>query len=198
MLNFKDMAFTATGSYTMLGDLIPKNKVTLLHGKSGAGKTLSIIKYFENLDIEPVLIDFDDNISYSTRKILHLDGYKFLNYYLSDKTQEEVLDLLKGKVVIIDTYAKCNLALEEREVKLKTQDIATKLSDYGITVVVIAHSNIFAGKAPEPDTDNVFANHVACRLFLNYKIVKKKPEIQLIIEKLRNKPADIIENWMRD
>jgi len=81
-----------------------------------------------------------------------------------------LLYALRGRIIIIDTYAKCNLYLDEKLTEYKTPDIADVLEANGNTVVVIAHTEYFSGKEAEPDVDKVFANHVACKLHLHRDI----------------------------
>ena len=82
-------------SMETLGDLIPKNKITLLHGRSGCGKTLSVLKYFENLKLETILLDFDTNDGITKLvKTIHLDGFIFWDTLLKELTSKNK-DLLK-------------------------------------------------------------------------------------------------------
>ena len=68
----------------MLADVFRKNKINLLYGESGSGKTISTIKALNKEGIEPLLFDFDDNDSpmVNNCSYLHIDGYKAL----ADKT----------------------------------------------------------------------------------------------------------------
>ena len=177
-----------------IGDLIPKGKTTLLHGRSGCGKTLSILKYLINHEQEPYFIDFDSNDEYNDMGIVHVDGYKFVDMAAKDKN---IIDIFSNKVVVIDTYVKANQTLKAQDV-MDIHSLIDGLTDRGSTVIVIAHTSYFSGKPAEPDVDVVFANHVACRLHLHNEVKQTKTNIYLEVEKLRGTDSKMIKNWMRE
>ena len=85
-----------------IGNLIPKFKTTLIHGRSGCGKTVSVLKYLKHYDVKPMFIDFDMNDELnSSKSLIHIDGYKLINELINN----DVYSLFTNKVVIIDTYA---------------------------------------------------------------------------------------------
>jgi len=173
-----------------IGGLIPIHKTTLLHGRSGSGKTLSIIKFLIEHNQKIMLMDFDTNDEYNDMDMVHVDGYKMVQ---AIKSKEIKPTAFKGYVVIIDTYTKCDAALKDMSV----EDLAKGLNKGGATVVVIAHTDYFSGKPAEPQTDKVFANHCACRLHLHNDVKLTKTTVYLEIEKLRGKSSQLIMNWMR-
>ena len=178
-----------------IGDLIPKGKVTLIHGRSGCGKTLSIIKYMENQNVEPYFIDFDSNDEYDDMKLTHIDGYKLIDKMKYDNS---VIDAFKNQVVIVDTYAKAEQIMNSSNDIGDIHSFIDALIDRGNTVIAIAHTAYYSGKPAEPMVDAMFANHVACRLHLHNEVKQTKTSIYLEIEKLRGTDSKIIKNWMRE
>lgn len=194
----------ATDMGNMIGELIPKNKITLLHGRSGCGKTLGILKYLISNNIKPLFIDFDYNDEYTSMDIDHIDGYKLLKYMfdnIDDRDKlTEVKNDFKNRVVVVDTYAKCNIEMQSyTEGENGVEDFCTTLIDSGATVIVIAHTTYYSMKPAEPDVNIQWANHLGARLHLYKNISKKSTEQYLIVEKLRNYSGpDKIVDWMVD
>ncbi len=176
-----------------IGDLIPVGKVTLLHGRSGCGKTLSILKYMISHDVKPIFIDFDSNDEYNSMNIVHVDGYRLIDVM---KESKSVLNEFKNQTIVIDTYIKANQTLLDNDIG-DIHSLIDALTDRGSTVIVIAHTSYYSGKPAEPDVDVVFANHVACRLHLHNEVKQTKTSIWLEIEKLRGTDSRNIVDWMR-
>ena len=174
-----DILYVVGSKVKCIGELIPVGKTTLLHGRSGSGKTMSIIKYLNENEVTPYFIDFDSNDEYASMDIVHIDGYKLVDY-TSDDTKKALIDSLTDGVVIIDTYA---LASKIFDVEL----FIDELNGYGITVIIIAHTVYYSGKPAEPACEVVFSNHVACRLHLHNEVKKTKTDVYLEVEKLRGK-----------
>ena len=177
-----------------IGDLIPVGKTTLLHGRSGSGKTLSLLKYLIDNGETPCYIDFDTNDEYDSMALEHIDGFKLIDHIKTNGTV--ILDELKNKVIVIDTYAMANGYIEQ-ELSDKLENFIKKLISLKSTVIVIAHTTYFSGKPAEPNVDIVFANHVACKLHLHNDVKKTKTDIYLEVEKLRGMDSKIINDWMR-
>jgi len=194
-----------TKPYELIGSLIPKGKITLLHGRSGSGKTYSLLSFLNKHDIEPIYLDFDDNDMYKdTFKMIHLDGKLFVGSMRDKVFAKSVKREFRDRVIIIDTYTNCNLALSAVGSEARTEDIAKMFEGINCTVIVIAHTDYYSGKKAEPDTDKVFANHVACRLHLHKEdsLDKRNKSVKTIIyleiEKLRGVSKNIVPNWMRE
>jgi len=182
--------FKAKGETRMIGNLIPIGRVTLLHGISGCGKTMGIIKYLIHEKVKPVFIDFDHNNEISAFDTDHLDGEMVVKYISSNKI------ILRDRVVIVDTY---HLASSFLGSDKKLHLFIDTLIKLGNTVIVLSHTNAFSGKADEPAVDIPWANHVACKLRLHRKIQANGEKIYLEVEKLRGYKGDtFITNWMRD
>ena len=190
----EDILYVKATNMKLIGDLIPEGKTTLIHGRSGSGKTLSIIKYMIQHGVKPLFIDFDYNDEYDDMNMVHIDGFKLVEEIA--KGNEDIFKLLQSQVVIVDTYRKASMALEEKEL----YDVVTlcdKINSLGSTVVVVSHTSYYSGKPAEPDCDITFANHVACRLHLHNEVKKTKTDINLEVEKLRGMSSKMIPNWMR-
>ena len=180
-----------------IGDLIPRGRTTLLHGRSGSGKSYSMLKYFKECGVVPVFIDFDHNEEYNSSDIVHIYGPKLADDLFGDDKElaGSILKELVDRVVVIDTYAMTKLHLESVK---KVHSFIDALNDNGCTVVVVAHTAYYSGKPAEPDVDMVWANHVACRLHLHNEVKKTKIDIYLEVEKLRGyKGPALIYKWMR-
>ena len=191
MLN--DYLYKEDSPVELIGGLIPKHKTTLLHGRSGCGKTLGIIKFLNEQKEDIYFIDFDDNSIYSNLVALHIDGHKLIEG-IKENGYKAVKEL-KNKTIIMDTYALLQLALSGEDTIEFIQNIE---SLFNPTLIIIAHTTMFAGKANVPDVDNIFANHVACRLQLFKNVLAKRVDIYLEVEKLRGyKGLSKIDNWMR-
>ena len=188
----KNYLFDKGTPMELIGGLIPKGKTTLLHGRSGGGKTWSILKFFMTYSEDVMFVDFDWNYEIpEDDKITHIDGYKLI----ANGYENIPISIFSDEIVVIDTYAMATSALGGES---ELHSFIDKLNDNGATVVVIAHTAYFSGKPKEPLCDAVFANHVACRLHLENEVKKTKTNISLEIEKLRGVGSMLIENWMRE
>ena len=199
MLNLNEFLFVKGRPVETIGGLVPIGKTTLLHGRSGAGKTLSMLKFLIINDVKPIFIDFDYNDEYNDMPIIHIDGYKIIDAIKAQNhTLKELAQTLAGSTIVIDTYVMLERQLEE--LGTTVMKFCRMLEVLGTTVVVIAHTNYYAGKAPEPQCDTVFANHVGCRLHLYHTYSKKTKQYDtyLEVEKLRGVKQEIIQDWMRD
>jgi len=200
MTNLLDKSKYIKGlSMKTIGDLIPLNRTTLIYGRSGCGKSVSILKYLNKHNEIPYFIDFDsnDNIE-SLASLNHIDGYLFWDN-ISTSNKDEVKQELSDKVFIIDTYAMAdNYIKAKTDNKYSVTDLCSMLTSFGSTVIVIAHAIYYSGKDAEPDVDTIWSNHIGCKLHLHKDILKTKTNIYLEVEKLRgyNGP-DIINDWMR-
>ncbi len=172
----------------LIGDLIPRNKTTLLHGRSGCGKTFSILKFFKKENIVPILLDFDDNDT--TPDITHVDGDKFIEALSLDSS---LYSELKGQIIIIDTYVTASASFK------KHLDCTVKefVDSLDATIIVVAHTVYYSGKPAEASVPFEFANHVSCRLHLHNDVKMTKINDYLEIEKLRGIGSFNIHNWMR-
>ncbi len=133
-----------------IGELVPKNRLTVLHGLQGSGKTYSLIKMLNNEAIIPIYIDLD-----------HTDGISRLDYVrVSAKLIHTVLlkglDMseLENRVIIIDTYSRLHEILS----KSKTNEeilrwLEALVNKYKITLIVVGHTKNFIGK------DGVFTDN---------------------------------------
>ena len=191
--------------YSMIGEVFVKNKINLLYGESGIGKTISTIKALNSDGIEPVLLDFDDNLSpkSTNTKFIHIDANKFMDklycYADSDFTDKSCAVVLPSdRVIVIDTYHMLSFHLEKfNKIGLNILDVMTMKRN---TVIVIGHNLDIASKRDIPDAPSSFVNHCASKLFLS-KVKNpesKKYEPTLEVKKLRQyKGETFIYNWMR-
>ena len=185
----------------LIGGILPKNRLTLMHGAQGSGKTYSLIKMLNTEGISPVYLDFD-----------HTDGISNLNYTRINSTffnkmlsKEECVDL-KGKVVVLDTYSRVHAdlltkGLTEKGIFNVFEELITF---YDITFVVIGHTRAFVGK------DGIFQDNMhlvrGCseELFLEKTVYKKNkagdPRVTFTLHVCKGRGsggAKPIDNWMR-
>jgi len=212
-MELEDILMNSNDKYELLGNLIPKGKITLLHGASGSGKTYSLLKFLNSNYIEPYFIDFDDNTIYKDKfKFIHIDGYKLVNHLFNKESINDLSNILRNKVVVIDTYALANNAIRAKkeeyniDINYGVDNLCKTLQSFEVTVIILAHTKYYAGKQQEPDCSFVFANHVACRLHLvNIEKIDSRTKDKQIkrtsyleIEKLRGYDGErIIKDWMR-
>ena len=166
----------------MIADIFRQNKINLIYGESGCGKTISTIKALNKEGIEPLLFDFDDNDSpmVNNCSYLHIDGYKAL----ADKT----MVIPQNKVIIVDTwhtYQTAGGTISKLEEMARTN-----------TVVIVDHNRDLSGKRDIPTMDEHIVNHLGSKMWLE---ITGKGVYKLHIKKCRgyNGPR-IIENWMRE
>ncbi len=169
----------------MLTELIEKNKTTLIHGESGAGKTVFSIEHL-NLDgVKPILIDFDDNGQESLNdmglKVDVLDGAALITE-LIDNRNNDVLAALRDEVVIIDTWTLFARHCGSEELAKKHMDT---LNDNGITIIIVSHTKPYSNKEDVPDMESNVYRHIKARLYIRKTSLKAAVEFHLIVEKVR-------------
>jgi len=180
----------------MIGEIFVKNKINFLYGESGVGKTVSTIKAINKDNIEPILLDFDDNLSPKINecKYIHIDGYAFIDGYINSSNVE----LPKDEVVVIDTY----IMFEPVMNKLLELDIdlIELLIQNKNTLVLIGHNKDLATRRDIPDAPSEFVNHCASKLFVSRQKnpITKVVQPTLTVMKLRGYSGSReIYNWMR-
>ena len=178
---------------SMLTDLIEENKITLIHGESGSGKSVFAVKHLNENRIEPFIADFDDNnpreLELNGLKARLLDGSKFLRYLLYEGPKEipkkdELLELYRGAVIVIDTWTLFVRELYEGE-ELHALLALQRVSALGFTFIVISHTNEFAGKEPVPDVSPEVYRHMKARLYIRRNTRTNDISYDLLIEKLK-------------
>lgn len=183
----------------MLGKVFKKNGLNLVYGPSGVGKTISSIKALNAEDIEPVLVDFDNNNSpeFNNCNYKHINGIDVIDRIRS----KDYVEIIKDSVIVIDTW---QLFLTNVGSAKKAIEFLYLLVDNNNTVIVIAHNKDIATKTDIPDIDSKYVNHMDSKLFLEYdkgnsSKTNPRPEgYNLTVLKLRgyNGPRTIY-NWMR-
>ena len=166
----------------MIAQIFRQNKINLLYGESGSGKTISTIKALNKEGIDPILFDFDDNDSPEVNECsyVHIDGYKVL----ADKKAVYPID----RVVIVDTwhtYITAGGTIEQLE----------EISKHN-TIIIIDHNQSLATKQDIPMMKAELVNHLGSKMWLE---VTGKDVHKLHVKKCRGyRGPKIIQNWMRD
>ena len=171
----------------MIAEVFRKNKVNLLYGESGSGKTISAIKALNSVGIEPVLFDLDSNDSPAQNQCnyIHVDGYKSL----ADKS----MTIPKDMVIIVDTWHMYSssggtIALLDRMAENNT-------------VILIDHSRDIATKRDIPIMKEELVNHLGSKLWLErtYHKQTRTTSHNLHIKKCRGYIGQSpISEWMRE
>ena len=170
----------------MLASIFRQNKINLLYGESGAGKTISAIKALNAEGIEPILLDFDDNDSQKENQCLyiHVDGYKTL--------ANKHIVIPVNKVIIVDTWHAFSSAGGTIE----------KLEQFSEnnTVILIDHNRDLSGKRDIPMMSEELVNHLGSKLWLERTYTKKDgTSFNLHIKKCRGyRGITPILEWMRE
>lgn len=144
--------------------------------------------YFKNTikDIEDADQKINEYVYMFEEELKHRMESKGLDYDMN----------LKDEVIIIDTAQK---ALANFKEFWKFENFINILTNNGNDVILITHSHVVRNKKV-PDIDEVFCNHLDCKLQLNRDILKskKEAEVYLIVEKLRGYNGEgLIKGWER-
>ncbi len=200
-IKFEDFIIDENLDIDMIADVFPKNKLTLLHGQQGSGKSYSCIKALNDAKIKPLYVAIEE-----TDGLQELDkdylSYTFINaMYRFEKIN------LKDRVVIFDTYSRLHLALMNVfKDEQKIPELFEKMIEfYNITLIVIGHTSAFVGKDGIFRDNLSLARFAAEELFLEkteYKATKARDayiDYNLHVNKGRGTGgARIIKEWMRD
>jgi len=180
-----------------IAGLFPKGKISLLYGESGIGKTVSTVKALNEVEVEPILYDFDDNPTSNEVgcKYILIDGDKTLTRNGDTTDFENGVKVPKDSVIIVDTWtAFSNWFLSE-------MDAMSFIKRYFInannTVIIIDHAKDMATRRDIPMMDEVLANHLAAKLWLREPKAKEDAKYRVLeIKKLRGSTATRIIGWM--
>jgi len=163
---------TKRDTYKHIGKVFVQNGINYIFSESGLGKTLNTLLLLNNDDIEPILIDFDENQPFDKDyglKVTMVDGPTVAKKYIEGK-----LTIPKNQVIILDTWQMMlNYDL--------TIDFANTLKSNNNTVIIIGHTKGIATKQDLPDMPNEIANHMHSKLYL----FKRKRDVYLEVKKCR-------------
>lgn len=193
-------------NYTYLGNLIPKNKLTLLAGLAGTGKTYSLIKFFNLLNICPLYV----NLDYTSIGELSANQYDetLLHHLLIAKD----LSGIENSILIIDTYQRFQdylqsaLRLVGDSLRQYASDVLEQAAEhYQCTIIVIGRPEYYVGKDGIFKDNPILVRNAAEYLHLDSVLPRGKSgtttdiEYKLTVKKGRaNGGTRIIDNWMRE
>ena len=183
-----------TIEYKFTAELYPKDRVTLLHGMYGSGKSYSVIKSLNMVGIKPLYVNLD-----ATGGLSSLDFYNLSYDFLTN--HKKIKDIPSNPVLVIDTFTRMSEYYNDDSKLVK----AIEALSPKFTVIVIGHTADFVGKDGIFRDSPLLARNSSETLWLEkveYKKTKDKPqrtEYSLHINKGRgNGGSRIIQNWMRD
>ncbi len=169
----------------MLAQVFRQNKINLLYGESGSGKTVSAIKALNQDGIEPILFDLDDNDGPEQNdcSYIHINGYKAL------ANKHMVMPI--NKVIIVDTWHTFSSA-GGTIAKLEM------MAEHN-TVILIDHNKDIATKKDIPTMNEELVNHLGSKLWLERIYTAKNGTAHnLHIKKCRGyRGGSPIVEWMR-
>lgn len=179
----------------MLTPYISENDTALIYGQSGSGKTQFIVNHLNENNIVPILIDFDNNQTSHFKavnqksEVLIVEGVDFLSAILK-KSNSQLRQDLKGKVLILDTWVLINVWFNERGTPLTEQQVYKKLKTLkdnieDCTIIIIAHADCFGSKEDKPEMDSAVYNHIDTRLNIKVHTTTTKRTYTLFVEKVR-------------
>ncbi len=130
-----------------IGNVIPKNRVTLVTGLPGTGKSYSIGKFLNENDIKPIYFNLDAT-EIGDLKVDMFGGEALVELAMKYNDFKD----LKDKTIVIDTYARFEelmsahldtSALVEGRVVQLFENITKK---YKCTLIVIGHTEDYVAK----------------------------------------------------
>lgn len=188
--------------YTRIGNVIPRNKLTLLTGLPGTGKSFTLLKFLNKENIKPILFNLDEDPELNKMDIISIDPVHLPNLIAGDITD------LKGHVIIIDTYQRMyellspNGNTEAFQIKITTK-LLNLCDTEDCTIIVIGHPEDYVGKASIfKDNQTLVRNahehiHFDCILPTG----KNRADVlyRMFIKKGRGiGGTQMFDNWLRD
>ena len=144
-LDLSRFSLETTSPLKCIAGIFPENRLTLLHGVQGSGKTYSTIKALNRAKIKPIYLALEGTDG--------LDGLDFdgvnsgLLKVLMDHTN--TYSPLKGRTVIIDTYTVLRSIWFVPHGDGSDESLTSKLiwmcKHHDITLIVIGHTKQNAG-----------------------------------------------------
>ena len=123
-----------------IGGLFPKNKITLLTGLPGTGKSYSTIKFLNKNNIVPIYFNLDHS------EIGNLESDMFDNNDLVElMNSENKYTDLENKVIVIDTYSRLESLTEKRDREL-VDLLESLVETYNFTLIILAHPEDYVGR----------------------------------------------------
>jgi len=182
----------------LVGGVFRKGGINMIYGASGLGKTVSTIKALNAEDIEPILIDFDENDSPA-------DNNCHYTHVLGTRAVAKGKDLQvpSNCVIVIDTWVSATAVVGSESTLL---DWVKMLQGDTNTIILIAHNKDIATKKDIPDVDEKIVNQLSAKLHMYYqpgkaktaKTPAKPDSVGLEVLKLRGyKGPRKIMSWMR-
>lgn len=189
-------------NYVRIGEIIPKYQLTVTIGLPGTGKTHTLIKFFNEQNITPILINLDETPVDKSLKARCLEG-SVVKHLLNDE-----FDDLEDKVIIIDTYQLMmteigNQSNTDEEQAQVSQILVHLAKEKKVTIVVIGHTEDFASKEGIFTANKYLIRDAAEVLIMGSKIMggvgKKKAVYETTVKKGRGiGGSHVLAEWMRD
>jgi predicted ATP-dependent serine protease len=187
--------------YKRIGGLIPENRLTLVTGLPGSGKSFSLLKFLNQEKIKPIYFNLDEDASLLTMDAIFPDPK-----HLSDFLDSKITDL-KGHTIVIDTYQRVvDLIADKGNTKEFQESFTNNLlkisKEEECTIIVIGHPEDYVGK------DSIFKDNQSlvrnCHEHIHLDVILPRGKTvtntvyRTFIKKGRGITGErIIENWMR-
>ena len=185
-----------------IGNLIPRNNLTLLSGLPGTGKSYSLLKFLNEHQISPILfnLDYDATLLPFTLEASRDDPDE-LKYLVNNE-----FDNIQDSVIVLDTYQHCKelLGLEsEKHQEAFVRKLQVLCSEQNCTIIVVGHPTDLVGSTGIFKDNPSLVRNCYEHLHLDKVIDKRKkpliPAFTLYINKGRGMGGSkVIADWMRD
>lgn len=195
-----------------IGNVIPKNRVTLVTGLPGTGKSYSIVKFLNKNKIKPLYFNLD------ATEIGELEADMFDGKDLWDLLRKSNnFEDLKDKTIVIDTYSRFEeLAFSAlsnaKDLKDLTKERIVEIFEnvikkYNCTVIVIGHPEDYASKDGIFKDNPALVRHCYEHLHFEKKIKSATSKGSTTLEELHimyitkgrvYTGERIFQNWMRE
>lgn len=133
--------------YIRIGNIIPKEALTLVTGLPATGKSFTILKFLNQEGIKPFIFNLDEDPTQLQFKSLGMTSDKeLLKAFLAGEIED-----LDNEVIVIDTYSRliADLGLNntEQEQRWITDTLLNLCKTKHYTIIVIGHPEDYVGKS---------------------------------------------------
>lgn len=185
-----------------IGNILPINRLTLLSGLPGTGKTYTLLKFLNLNQIKPVFFNLDEDAALQRTFSL----YQFDKTFLPDVVNGVATDL-NGQVLVIDTYIRLMDILGMPENTKEQQQHITNLLEQlaknsQCSVIVIGHPEDYVGRSSIFKDNPYLVRNAEEHIHLDKVLSTKRgsqPNYTMYVNKGRGiGGCTAIDDWLRE